>query len=115
LGDLAGRQAMDVLQRKLPMAELGGRNSGDGSRNGGEQTIPRHSVQRRNFAYVMPSVHEGGVPAMVTMRQLEAFCAVIDHHTVTEAARFMRLSQPAVSKLVSSLEEDTGLSLFSRD
>ncbi|BBK38012.1 LysR family transcriptional regulator [Allostella sp. ATCC 35155] len=52
---------------------------------------------------------------MVTMRQLEAFCAVIDHQTVTEAARVMRLSQPAVSKLVATLEQDTRLSLFRRD
>ncbi|BBK33066.1 regulatory protein NocR [Allostella humosa] len=49
------------------------------------------------------------------MRQLEAFCAVIDHQTVTEAARFMRLSQPAVSKLVAGLEQDTGLALFRRE
>ena len=52
---------------------------------------------------------------MVTMRQLEAFCAVIDHQTVTEAARAMRLSQPAVSKLVATLEQDTRLALFRRD
>lgn len=51
---------------------------------------------------------------MVTMRQLEAFRAVIEHQTVTEAARFMRLSQPAVSKLISNLEYDTGLRLFER-
>ncbi len=51
---------------------------------------------------------------MVTMRQLEAFKAVIDHQTVTEAAKFMRLSQPAISKLISNLEYDTRLQLFQR-
>ncbi|WP_374448428.1 LysR family transcriptional regulator [Stella sp.] len=49
------------------------------------------------------------------MRQLEAFCAVIDHQTVTGAAHAMRLSQPAVSKLVATLEQDTRLALFRRD
>lgn len=52
---------------------------------------------------------------MVSMRQLEAFCAVIDHQTVTGAARFMRLSQPAVSKLVAGLEVETKLNLFRRE
>lgn len=51
---------------------------------------------------------------MITMRQLEALSAVIEHQTVTEAARFMNLSQPALSKLISNLEYRTGLPLFRR-
>lgn len=51
---------------------------------------------------------------MPTMRQLEALRAVVKHQTVTEAAKFMRLSQPAVSKLISNLEYETKLQLFER-
>lgn len=51
---------------------------------------------------------------MITMRQLEALNAVIEHRTVTEAARSMHLSQPALSKLISNLEYQTQLTLFRR-
>lgn len=52
---------------------------------------------------------------MITVRQLEALRAVIDHQSVTGAAAFMRLSQPAVSKLITNLELETQLTLFRRD
>ena len=52
---------------------------------------------------------------MITMRQLEALRAVIENQTVTGAAKFMRLSQPAISKLISNLEFETKLTLFRRD
>lgn len=52
---------------------------------------------------------------MITMRQLEALRAVIENQTVTGAAKFMRLSQPAISKLVTNLEFETKLALFRRD
>ena len=52
---------------------------------------------------------------MITMRQLEALRAVIENQTVTEAADVMRLSQPAISKLIANLEHETKLTLFRRD
>lgn len=52
---------------------------------------------------------------MITMRQLEVFRAVIDHGTVTEAARLLRLSQPAVSKIIASMEHEARLQLFRRE
>jgi len=52
---------------------------------------------------------------MATMRQLEALRAVIDHRTVTEAARHLRLSQPATSKLIAHLELALRLKLFRRE
>ncbi len=48
-------------------------------------------------------------------RQLQAFCAFIDTGSVTAAAERLRLSQPAVSKLLTALEYDVGFSLFSRE
>jgi DNA-binding transcriptional LysR family regulator len=48
-------------------------------------------------------------------RQLEAFRAVIEDGTVSGAARRLRISQPAVSKLVAALERGTGLLLFRRE
>lgn len=51
---------------------------------------------------------------MTTMRQIEVLCAVIDAGSVTQASKRLHLSQPAVSKLLSTLERETGLTLFER-
>lgn len=50
----------------------------------------------------------------LNLRQIEAFKAVIECGTVSRAAEVMNVSQPAMSKLIAHLEEDTGLSLFDR-
>jgi len=50
----------------------------------------------------------------LNLRQIEAFKAVIEHGTVSLAAEILRVSQPAVSKLIAHLEEDTELKLFDR-
>ncbi len=50
----------------------------------------------------------------LNLRQVEAFKAVIEHGTVSRAAEVMNVSQPAISKLVAHLEDDTGLRLFER-
>lgn len=48
-------------------------------------------------------------------RQIEAFRAVIEAGSVTAAADRLRISQPAVSKLIMELERTTRLALFVRD
>jgi len=48
-------------------------------------------------------------------RQIEAFRAVIEAGSVTSAAGRLRISQPAVSKLISELERSIRLSLFTRE
>jgi DNA-binding transcriptional LysR family regulator len=48
------------------------------------------------------------------LRQIEAFKAVIETGTVSGAAELLGISQPAASKLLTHLEEDTGLKLFDR-
>lgn len=50
----------------------------------------------------------------INLRQVEAFRAVIENGTVSGAAAALNVTQPAVSKLVSNLELDTGLRLFDR-
>ncbi|NYT35869.1 LysR family transcriptional regulator [Allopusillimonas soli] len=50
----------------------------------------------------------------LNLRQIEAFKAVIEHGTVNRAADALFVSQPAVSKLLLKLEQDTGLALFER-
>lgn len=50
-----------------------------------------------------------------SLRQLEAFVAVIETGTVSAAAAALRISQPAASKLIRDLEADTQLALFERD
>lgn len=50
----------------------------------------------------------------LNLRQIEAFKAVIEQGTVSRAAEVLYVSQPAVSKLLAHLEDDTGLQLFER-
>lgn len=50
----------------------------------------------------------------VSVRQLEAFRAVILTGSVTGAAELLHLTQPTVSKLLAELEYRTGLALFDR-
>ena len=54
------------------------------------------------------------MPRHINLRQVEAFKAVIENGTVSRAAEMLNISQPAVSKLIAHLEEDTGLKLFDR-
>ncbi|MFC7611967.1 helix-turn-helix domain-containing protein [Teichococcus aestuarii] len=48
------------------------------------------------------------------LRQLEAFRAMLRAGSVGAAAELLSLSQPAVTKLLRALEEETGLALFDR-
>lgn len=50
----------------------------------------------------------------LNLRQIEAFKAVVEHGTVSQAAEVLGVSQPAVSKLLAHLEATTGLTLFDR-
>lgn len=51
----------------------------------------------------------------ITFKQLEAFRAVMLTGTTTEAARMLKVSQPAISRLISDLESDIGYNLFERE
>jgi len=48
------------------------------------------------------------------VRLLEAFRAVVDHRSVTQAAVAMRVTQPAVSAQIARLEQELGFPLFER-
>lgn len=50
----------------------------------------------------------------VTHRQIEAFRALMLCESMTEAAHSLSVTQPAVSKIVSQLEEELGFPLFNR-
>lgn len=50
----------------------------------------------------------------ITFRQVDAFRTVMQAGTVTEAARMLGVSQPAVSRLILDLEEQVGFKLFRR-
>lgn len=50
----------------------------------------------------------------IHLRQIEALKAVIETGTVSQAAEVLFISQPAVSKLLAHLEDDTELQLFDR-
>lgn len=48
-------------------------------------------------------------------RQLEVFTAVMRAGTVTEAARTLNISQPALSQILRHTEDDLGFALFERE
>ena len=48
------------------------------------------------------------------VRLLEAFRAVVDHRSVTNAAAALGVTQPAVSAQIARLEQELGFSLFDR-
>mgnify|MGYP001819612841 CR=1 FL=1 len=50
----------------------------------------------------------------MNIRQIEIFKAVMESGSVTAASQKLRISQPAVSKYLKLLEEDTELKLFDR-
>jgi DNA-binding transcriptional LysR family regulator len=50
----------------------------------------------------------------ITFRQIDAFRTVVSTGTVTESAKMLGISQPAVSRLVSDLESAVGFKLFAR-
>ncbi len=49
------------------------------------------------------------------LRSLEIFLAVCESGTMAEAARALKITQPAVSLSIAELERKTGTSLFDRD
>jgi len=51
---------------------------------------------------------------MPTIRQFEAFKAVMETKSISRAADALHLTQPAVSKLIQLLEAECGLRLFER-
>lgn len=49
-----------------------------------------------------------------TIQQLETFFAIVEYHSLSNAARELYVSQPSLSKTLSRLEESLGVILFSR-
>jgi len=52
---------------------------------------------------------------MMDIRQLQIFIAIIERGSLTEAAKALDITQPAVSGALSRLERHVGFSLFQRD
>ena len=50
----------------------------------------------------------------MNLRQIEAFQAVVELGSVTQAGEALSISQPAVSKLIGALQDSVGFKLFDR-
>ena len=50
----------------------------------------------------------------MTLSQIECFLLVVDKMSFTEAAKLLYVSQPAISRRISLLEEEIGIELFTR-
>jgi len=50
----------------------------------------------------------------VNLSQLRTFITVVDHHSFSEAARLLGISQPAVTMQIQALESDIGAMLLDR-
>lgn len=59
-------------------------------------------------------MHQMATLRRLTLRQVEAFKAVIENGGISAAADMVHISQPAMSKLITHFEADTGLKLFER-
>lgn len=46
--------------------------------------------------------------------QLEYFCATCRHHSITQAARELYVTQPAISSAIRELEKEFSINLFVR-
>src|SRR5206468_723883 len=57
----------------------------------------------------------GHMVAAMNLRQIEAFRAVMHLGTTVQAAAFLHVSQPAVSRMIRQLEDATRLRLFKRE
>lgn len=51
----------------------------------------------------------------MTLSQIQCFLVVAEKMSITEAANLLYVTQPAVSHRISKLEQELGVSLFSRD
>lgn len=51
---------------------------------------------------------------MIELYELRQFVAFAETGTLSEAAEFLHLSQPALSRTMKNLEDDFGVSLFKR-
>lgn len=60
---------------------------------------------------ISPSLRMGGL----TFRQIEAFVTASRCESMSEAARRLEISQPAMSTMIAKTEETLGVALFARD
>jgi DNA-binding transcriptional LysR family regulator len=73
-----------------------------------------HDVQRSNGRAAGKTAHAAAKPAMINLRQIEVFYAVMRAGSVTEAARILNVTQPAVSVALKQLESRLKMTLFDR-
>ena len=55
-----------------------------------------------------------GINARMDLRRLKTFVTIAEHGTVSKAAELLHITQPALSRQISALEQELGFKLFAR-
>jgi DNA-binding transcriptional LysR family regulator len=91
------------------------RKTGDSATNDGTEMGKNAKIQREILPGDAPGpLGRASLGAGLTIRALEVFVVVAKTGTMVAAAKQLKLSQPAISQMIASLEQSLGLQLFDR-
>lgn len=70
--------------------------------------------EKQKYAIIRPHSLAEGVFSM-DLKRLKYFCKVVEHGSISQAARALNMAQPPLSRRIQELEEELNASLFVRN